>query len=98
MEIEGYKGQIQSLKMESQKLLEKHHFASDAIREKEVYTMNTVLFLCKAKFTEEVHPCICLPPPHSQESIESQFRDLEDLAAKRHHRLVECKQLHHFYR
>lgn len=68
MEIEGYKGQIQSLKMESQKLLEKHHFASDAIREKEVYTMNTVLFLCKAKFTEEVHLSslyMYLSPPSS---------------------------------
>lgn len=31
-------------------------------------------------------------------SIESSYQELKDLSAKRHHRLVECKQLHHFNR
>ena len=31
-------------------------------------------------------------------SIESSYQELKDLSAKRRHRLVECKQLHHFNR
>lgn len=33
-----------------------------------------------------------------QTSIKSHYSELQELAASRHHRLVECKQLHQFNR
>ena len=33
-----------------------------------------------------------------QASIESRYSELQKLSSRRHHRLVECKQLHHFNR